>query len=83
MNDFAALPPPVVQLGRTGNALKENDDLDASAVFGMIARDAIDLFTGDDFAKVKLCAGEDCSIYFVDHSRPKKRTFIERNLRAV
>ncbi len=97
VNEFAALPPPVVQLGMKGKALKENDGLDASAVFSMIARDAIDLFTGDDFAKVKLCAGEDCSVYFVDHSRPgkrrwcsmsrcgnkaKKRAFTERNLRS-
>lgn len=96
LNEFAALPPPVMQLGLTGKALEKSDDLDASAVFGMIARDAIDLFTGGDFAKVKLCAGEDCSVYFVDHSRPgkrrwcsmsrcgnkaKKRAFIERSLR--
>ncbi|MCQ0090255.1 ABATE domain-containing protein [Roseovarius sp. M141] len=96
LNEFAALPPPVVQLGVTGKTLEKNDGLDASAVFGMIARDGIDLLTGGDFAKVRLCAGEDCSVYFVDHSRPgkrrwcsmgrcgnkaKKRAFTERSLR--
>ncbi|WP_291735065.1 ABATE domain-containing protein [Leisingera sp. F5] len=73
LNEFAALPPPAVQLGVSGRTLEANTDLSAQTVLGVIARDAIDLFTCSDFAKVRLCAAEGCSVYFVDHSRPGKR----------
>ncbi|MEM1045638.1 MAG: CGNR zinc finger domain-containing protein [Pseudomonadota bacterium] len=96
VNECAALPPPAMQLGRTGRTVDKNSGVSVSAVISAIARDAIDLFTSDDFAKVKLCAAEDCSVYFVDYSRPgkrrwcsmsrcgnraKKKAFVERNLR--
>jgi predicted RNA-binding Zn ribbon-like protein len=73
LNEFASVAPPDLRLNCTGTQLEHQEPANASVLFGQIARDAIDLVTGPDFAKVKSCAADDCSVYFVDHSRPGKR----------
>ena len=73
VNTFAAIPPRTVRLSGSGTALERGGVATPASTFGAIARDAIDLVTGDDLARVRLCAAEDCSVYFVDHSRPGKR----------
>lgn len=98
LNQFAALPSPSLKLDTTGRALLPGSNVNVQAVLGQIARDAIDLFVNEDFEKIRLCAAEDCSVFFVDHSRPgkrrwcsmsrcgnkaKKRAFSERNSRRA
>ena len=73
LNEFASIPPVELRLDPTGLRLEPQKPANVSLLFGQIARDAIDLVTGRDFAKVKACAAEDCSVYFVDYSRPGKR----------
>lgn len=73
LNRFALSPPPAPQLGRSGRTMQHADGISAQTVFGLIARDAIDLFVSGDLARVKQCAAPDCSVHFVDLSRPGQR----------
>ena len=73
VNRFAAQQPAVPLLLPDGRTLASSGNLKLDDVLGEIARDAIDLLTGDEFAKTKRCAAEDCSVLFVDRSRPGKR----------
>ncbi|MCG7522762.1 ABATE domain-containing protein [Ruegeria sp. Ofav3-42] len=73
INEFASVPPMELRLDRKGTQLEHQEPANASVLLGQIARDAIDLVTGRDIAKIKSCAAEDCSVYFVDYSRPGKR----------
>lgn len=73
VNTFAAIPPRTARLSESGTSIEKGGASTPSSVFGAIARDAIDLVTGDDLARVRLCAADDCSVYFVDHSRPGQR----------
>ncbi|MEO0910645.1 MAG: ABATE domain-containing protein, partial [Pseudomonadota bacterium] len=68
LNEFASVPPVELRLDYTGVRLEHQKPANVSVLFGQIARDAIDLVAGRDFAKVKSCAAEDCSVYFVDYS---------------
>lgn len=96
LNQFAALPQLSVKLDSTGRGLLPDSNVSVQVVLGLIARDAIDLFANEGFEKIRSCAAEDCSVYFVDNSRPgkrrwcsmsrcgnkaKKRAFSERNAR--
>lgn len=97
LNEFAALPPPPMKLATSGRETRQDADLSPLTVLGVIARDAIELLTSDDWSQVKLCAADDCSVYFVDYSRPnnrrwcsmsrcgnkaKKKTFLRRSKRT-
>ncbi|MDW3207184.1 MAG: CGNR zinc finger domain-containing protein [Alphaproteobacteria bacterium] len=73
INDHAATFPSPPRLALDGRSVMASEDTTLEAVLGEIARDAIDLLSGPDFAKVKRCAAEDCSVLFVDYSRPGKR----------
>lgn len=73
INEFAAVSSQPMRLSKSGKELEYSIDPDTACVLGDIARDAMDLATGDGFTKLKLCAADDCSVYFVDHSRPGKR----------
>lgn len=42
-------------------------------LLGVIARDALDLLTGDRVARLKLCEGGECGWLFLDDSRGKPR----------
>jgi predicted RNA-binding Zn ribbon-like protein len=39
----------------------------------LLARDAVDLFSGDLRARIKQCENPNCGLMFVDTSRPGKR----------
>lgn len=43
------------------------------SLLAVVARDAVELFTGPLRGKVRACTGHDCSLYFVDRSRPGTR----------
>ena len=67
VNAAARRPPLVPQLGAarlSGTAAQARSTL---------ARDAIDLFGGPLASRVRICAGENCELFFVDASRPGQR----------
>jgi len=67
VNAAARRPPLVPQLGA--------DRLSGTVpqALSTMARDAIDLFGGPLAARVRVCAADNCELFFVDTSRPGKR----------
>lgn len=71
INELAAPAPPTPLLvgDRRGWAI----DVTGAQALSAIARDAIDLFGGGYAARVRECASDNCSLVFVDLSRPGQR----------
>lgn len=72
LNRFALLAAPAPSLSTSGSLEWHADD-PVSATFSLLARDALDLVTSPQFARVRQCAGARCSALFVDTSRPGTR----------
>jgi predicted RNA-binding Zn ribbon-like protein len=72
LNRFAASPVPAPSLTASGELRWQAPD-PASAMLSLLARDALDLATSPEFARVRRCAGERCGALFLDTSRPGTR----------
>jgi predicted RNA-binding Zn ribbon-like protein len=73
INRVAATPDLPPQL--TGNGVERSwhTPARASAALSLIARDAIDLFSGELRSRIRECENPKCGLMFVDASRPGKR----------
>lgn len=69
VNDAASASPPVLHLDDEG--LHRSGD--AEAVFGLLARDCLDLFDSPDRAALRWCADPNCTRAFIDRSRAQRR----------
>jgi predicted RNA-binding Zn ribbon-like protein len=72
LNRFAALPVPAPSLTSSGELRWQASD-PASAMLALLARDALDLVTSQEFGRVRRCAGPRCGALFLDTSRPGTR----------
>jgi predicted RNA-binding Zn ribbon-like protein len=72
LNRFAAAPVPAPSLTPSGELRWRAED-PASAMFSLLARDALDLVTSPAFSRVRNCAGARCGALFLDTSRPGTR----------
>ncbi|MCR6486814.1 CGNR zinc finger domain-containing protein [Amycolatopsis sp. OK19-0408] len=72
LNRFAALPVPSPSLTPSGELRWQAAD-PAAAMLALLARDALELVTSPEFARVRHCAGERCGALFLDTSRPGTR----------
>lgn len=72
LNGFAALPVPAPSLSASGELRWQAPD-PASAMLALLARDALELVTSPEFARVRRCAGPTCGALFLDTSRPGTR----------
>ena len=72
INAAAAAPPPVPMLARSGTATVRRPLL-ASQVLSVLARDAVDLFSGPLVGRIRVCAAPDCGLLYVDQSRTGNR----------
>ncbi|MFI6848331.1 ABATE domain-containing protein [Kitasatospora sp. NBC_00085] len=72
LNRAAAHPPLVPQIGSDGTAAPPLP-ADGDQLASTVARDAIALFTGPYADRVRECGAHDCSLIFVDTSRPGRR----------
>jgi predicted RNA-binding Zn ribbon-like protein len=70
VNRWAGLPPLAPKLAADGTATWDGS---VEAALSTLARDAIDLLTGPLARRIRECARPDCSILFVDASRPGRR----------
>jgi len=70
VNRWAALPAPAPQLTADGRLAWIGDGVDA--MLAAVARDAVELF-GTAVDRLRTCAGEGCSIIFLDSSRAGQR----------
>lgn len=72
LND-AARPTPITPQLTVAGTSSWRRPVPAAAVLSTVARDAIDLFGGPRAARLKSCQGVNCSMPFVDTSRPGTR----------
>jgi predicted RNA-binding Zn ribbon-like protein len=71
INRHAARPPLAPRI--TGDREVGIAAASAAQVLSSLARDAIDLFTGPNGDRIRMCAGDNCNLVFVDTSRPGRR----------
>lgn len=62
--------PPTPLLGPDGFTSPPPERAPLNAILGLLAGDAIDLFTGPHSLRIRECTAHDCSLFFVDRSRP-------------
>ena len=73
VNAAAQAGPPTVTLATDGHTAIPAPRAPFAAILSLLARDTIDLFTGPYAHRIRACLGEDCSLFFVDRSRPGSR----------
>ncbi|HEX6035850.1 MAG TPA: ABATE domain-containing protein [Anaerolineales bacterium] len=73
INRAAAAPDLHPQLNSESLEQTWGSPATATAALSVIARDAIDLFSGELRSRIRECANPNCGLMFVDASRPGKR----------
>jgi predicted RNA-binding Zn ribbon-like protein len=73
VNAAALAAPPTALLGDDGISALPSEHAPLDAVLSLLARDAVDLFTGPYALRIRECTAHDCSLFFVDRSRPGSR----------
>jgi predicted RNA-binding Zn ribbon-like protein len=73
INRVAAKPDLPPQLTEDGSNQAWRSPATASEALSLLARDAIDLFSGELRARIHECENPNCGLMFVDASRPGKR----------
>jgi len=73
INRVAARPDLPPQLALDGLKQVWHSPATATAALSTIARDAIDLFSGELRSRIRECANPKCGLIFVDTSRPGER----------
>ena len=73
INNVAATPDLPPQLMLDGVKQAWRSPATATEAFSLIARDAINLFSGDLRSRIRECENPNCGLMFVDASRPGKR----------
>jgi predicted RNA-binding Zn ribbon-like protein len=73
VNAAALAGPPPSLLSPDGESLRPPAAAPLAAVLSIVARDAVELFGGRYGHRIRACLGHDCSLYFVDRSRPGSR----------
>ncbi|MFF0269780.1 CGNR zinc finger domain-containing protein [Kribbella sp. NPDC004536] len=63
----------------TSELALEDASPEATDLLTTLARDAIDLLTGPYVGRIRSCAADDCSLLFVDTSRPGQRRWCSMN----
>jgi predicted RNA-binding Zn ribbon-like protein len=73
INKVASAPDLAPRLLQGGHKQTWSSSPTTMAALSTIARDAIDLFSGELRARIRKCANPNCELMFVDTSRPGKR----------
>jgi len=73
INRVASAPDLPPQLVLDGSKQIWHSPVTATAALSTIARDAIDLFSGELRSRIRECANPNCRLLFLDASRPGKR----------
>ncbi|HEU5158458.1 MAG TPA: ABATE domain-containing protein [Streptosporangiaceae bacterium] len=77
VNAWAARPGLVSELSTDARSVRVRSDSTAEAGLATVARDAVDLLSGPLLGRVRECAFPDCSLMFVDTSRPGQRQWCD------
>lgn len=73
VNEAARAAPPTASLAPDGFTAVPPAGASLSSILSLLARDTVDLFTGPYALRIRECVAEDCSLFFVDRSRPGSR----------
>ncbi|MBK1783723.1 ABATE domain-containing protein [Prauserella sp. ASG 168] len=73
VNDAASAGTPAITIGADGSTAVPAPSAPVTASLALVARDAVELFTGPLAHRIRACIGHDCSLFFVDRSRPGSR----------
>lgn len=73
LNAAAARPPLTPQLGPDGETTTWAPGATLSQVLSTFARETIDILAGPLAERIKVCEGDNCTLPFVDTSRPGTR----------
>lgn len=73
VNRAGASAPPAPALAYDAATLRPTDPSSTDSVLAVVAREAIDLFSGPFQDRIRRCLGHDCSLYFIDQSRQGSR----------
>ena len=73
VNAAAIGAPPTALLGPDGFTPLPREHAPLDSILALLARDAVDLFTGPYALRIRECTAHDCSLFFVDRSRPGSR----------
>lgn len=73
INAHARSGMPVLRIACDGYSTEPPDAAEMNEILGLIARDAIDVFTGPYRMRIKQCASPRCHVMFVDKSRAGNR----------
>jgi predicted RNA-binding Zn ribbon-like protein len=73
VNQMAGPAPLVPELDEGGRGAAWASGGTVAQALSSVARDAIDLLSGPLIGRVRSCAGPDCTILFIDSSRPGTR----------
>jgi predicted RNA-binding Zn ribbon-like protein len=73
VNDVARTGTPASLMSPDGRILLAPEASPLEEILAIVARDTVGLFTGRYGNRIRACIGHDCSLYFVDRSRPGSR----------
>lgn len=73
VNTAAQVGTPAVTLGPDGLTAVPAASAPPDQILSIIARDAVDLFSGPHAHRIHACRATDCSLFFVDRSHPGTR----------
>lgn len=73
INAAASSPPMIPVLRSLARSWAAPESGGEAAALSVLARDAIDLFTGPQRRRIRECASSQCGLLFVDLSRPGRR----------
>ncbi|WP_197285077.1 CGNR zinc finger domain-containing protein [Sciscionella sediminilitoris] len=73
LNELAGQTPPIPRLRTDARALRLREPVTLPALLSLLARDAIDLLSGDERQYLRECEGGDCDLVYLDHSRGRRR----------
>lgn len=82
INQYAAHPVPVVQLAPDGRTSVLPVEVTQAQVLSLLARDAVELFSGPYADRVRVCESHICPVVFVDRSRRGDRHWCSTNCGA-
>lgn len=79
LNGWAARPALIPELAANGQSLIWRAEVPLEAVLASVARDTVELMAGDLIGRIRECAAPECTVLFIDGSRPGKRRWCSMN----
>lgn len=73
LNSHARSGVPTLRIACDGCSAEPADAAEVDELLGIIARDAIDIFTGPYRNRIRQCASARCAVIFIDRSRAGNR----------